>query len=115
MLIVREGDRIVQEHHPLIRNNRYKAFAYSPDTFPPASPPLIGPGAAVPRPRVAPVAAVPSQSSNVPLPPSRPRVGGAAMRHAPARPGRREAEYFAPPKPLGSELLRKRFVEQWRR
>ena len=39
----REGDRIIQDANQPIRNNQYNAYAYSPDTFPPASPPLIAP------------------------------------------------------------------------
>ena len=37
----REGDRIIQDAGAPIRNNQYNAYAYSPDTFPPASPPVI--------------------------------------------------------------------------
>ena len=36
----REGDRIIQEANQPIRNNQYNAYAYSPDTFPPVSPPV---------------------------------------------------------------------------
>jgi hypothetical protein len=38
----REGDRIIRDASLPIRNNQYNAYAYSPDTFPPASPSLIG-------------------------------------------------------------------------
>ena len=41
----RAGDRVIQEANPPIRINQYNAYAYSPDTFPPASPPLIAPPA----------------------------------------------------------------------
>ena len=48
----REGDRIIQDASQPIRNNQYNAYAYSPDTFPPASPPVIAPqSVAVPAPR----------------------------------------------------------------
>src|SRR6185437_16571595 len=53
----REGDRIIQEASAPVRNTQYNAFAYSPDTFPPASPALIASAQAeTPRP-AAPVAA----------------------------------------------------------
>ena len=39
----REGDRIIQEANQPIRNNQYNAYAYSPDTFPPVSPPVAAP------------------------------------------------------------------------
>jgi hypothetical protein len=39
----REGDRIIQDANPPIRNNQYNAYAYTPGTFPPASPPLLPP------------------------------------------------------------------------
>src|SRR6185312_14730000 len=46
----REGDRIIQEASAPVRNTQYNAFAYSPDTFPPASPALIASAQAeVPR------------------------------------------------------------------
>jgi hypothetical protein len=38
----REGDRIILDASLPIRNNQYNAYAYSPDTFPPASSSLIG-------------------------------------------------------------------------
>jgi hypothetical protein len=38
----RDGDRIIQDASLPIRNNQYNAYAYSPDTFPSASPLLTG-------------------------------------------------------------------------
>jgi hypothetical protein len=37
----REGDRIVQEPNEPVRSNKFNAVAYSPETFPAASPPLL--------------------------------------------------------------------------
>jgi hypothetical protein len=37
----REGDRIVQEPNEPVRSNKFNALAYSPETFPAASPPLL--------------------------------------------------------------------------
>ncbi len=78
----REGDRIIQDAGAPIRNNQYNAYAYSPDTFPPASPPVIEPqSVAVPAAPVKSAAAkmpittsvVPPQADDIPLPVSRPK------------------------------------------
>src|SRR6185312_9971777 len=60
----REGDRIIQDANPAIRNNQYNAYAYTPDTFPPASPPMLSAVAASPKvetpaPKPAPAPAAP--------------------------------------------------------
>jgi hypothetical protein len=79
----REGDRIIQDASPPIRNNQYNAYAYSTDTFPLASPPVIEPqSVAVPpapvksatakTPAITPV--MPPQAEVVPLPVSRPKL-----------------------------------------
>jgi hypothetical protein len=83
----RDGDRIIQDVNPPIRNNQYNAFAYSPETFPPASPPMIAPEqekTAAVAPPPAPAAAPPKramtpspQTVNVPVPLARPRIAPA--------------------------------------
>ncbi len=46
----REGDRIIQDASAPVRNTQYNALAYSPDTFPPASPALLASAAEPQRP-----------------------------------------------------------------
>ncbi len=117
----REGDRIVQDANPPIRNGRYNAFAYSPETFPPASPPLIAPPAektaAVAAPVPVPargVAAKPKRRA-VPIPPARPQRAQAERVQARpvAQPLPRPRARHAPRhKSLGAEL-RARFFKPW--
>ena len=81
----RDGDRIIQDANPPIRNNQYNAFAYSPETFPPASPPMISPepqkvAAALPQPP-APAAAAMPKTVSVPMPLARPQLEPAAHPH----------------------------------
>ena len=59
----REGDRIIQDASAPVRNTQYNALAYSPDTFPPASPALLA-SAAEPQRSAAP----PTPSPGVPPP-----------------------------------------------
>jgi hypothetical protein len=73
----REGDRIIQEANPAIRNNQYNAYAYSPDTFPPVpqppAPVAPPPPPPIPEPVVEPPPAAEAQPENVPLPQPNPR------------------------------------------
>ena len=88
----REGDRIIQEASAPLRNTQYNAFAYSPDTFPPAYPVLLAsaqaetPRAATPAPVAAarvPVPAAPPEHTAA-RPAERPAVAEPAVKHKPA-------------------------------
>ena len=66
----REGDRIIQDPSPAIRNNQYNAYAYSPDTFPPVSQPAapVTMAPAVPGPAIELTPAAETQPDSVPMP-----------------------------------------------
>jgi hypothetical protein len=95
----REGDRIIQDANPPIRNNQYNAYAYTPGTFPPASPPLLPPepvkvSAPTPAP-AAHTAAPKSLSVRMPEPrpntkPPPPRQHAQPQRHVPPPPAQRK-------------------------
>ncbi len=88
----REGDRIIQDANPPIRNNQYNAYAYTPDTFPPASPPLLAPPEPVKVSAPAPAPTVPAaapKSVSVPMPEPRPDANPQPRRRAPPRPAHR--------------------------
>ena len=84
----REGDRIIQEASAAVRNTQYNAFAYSPDTFPPAYPVLLASAQAEP-----PRAAMPAPvAARVPMPAAAPEHTAAQTleRPAAAEPARRK-------------------------
>jgi hypothetical protein len=103
----REGDRIIQEASAAVRNAQYNAFAYSPDTFPPAYPPLIASAQAEPpRPaQRAPVAAnvpLPEPAPEHAAPPVNPRVAAPDTRRKPAAPEADARRVKRPPMPTPS-------------
>ena len=98
----REGDRVMQEAMTPIRSNQFNAYAYSPETFPAASPALIAPvqvraRADVPLPTPAPDIAEKAEAravetrADVPLPQPRPRSAPSARRMDVPRPYQRPA------------------------
>ena len=124
----RDGDRIIQDPNPPIRNNQYNAFAYSPETFPPASPPMIAPEppklAAVAPPPPPPAATPPARAVaprpktvNVPMPLARPQIEPRprlqpAMRPA-ARPRPQPATRLWPRPPERRPERQERFSTRW--
>ena len=120
----RDGDRIIQDANPPIRNNQYNAFAYSPETFPPASPPLIEPPQAEESGGCRAGAGAGARGGrrqrsrrgpNVPMPPARPER--AQAERASARPAaqplpHRRMRRAPRHKSLGAEL-RERFFKPW--
>jgi hypothetical protein len=105
----REGDRIIQDASAPIPSNRYNAVAYSPDTYPAASPALL-PEAARTANAAAPHAEVahppPEKPEAAKLMPVRTQGTSAAERTSTSAPIARTAPPPAPPPRTASQPVR---------